>query len=54
MFTDYILKNYKPKRLIIYSRDELKQSQMAVNTQKNINMRYFIGDEQASTAMKGQ
>lgn len=46
MFTDYILKNYKPKRLIIYSRDELKQSQMAVkySTEKYKCMRYFIGD----------
>ena len=27
--TDYILKKYKPKKLIIYSRDELKQYEMS-------------------------
>ena len=27
--TEIILKKYKPKRLIIYSRDELKQFEMA-------------------------
>ena len=42
-FVKLILERYKPKRLIIYSRDELKQFEM-----KNIFhedcMRYFIGD----------
>ena len=28
-FTDYILKNYKPKKIIIFSRDELKQHEMS-------------------------
>ena len=38
-----MLQEHKPKKLIIYSRDELKQFEM----QKNFNdpcMRYFIGD----------
>lgn len=38
-----ILQRYKPKRLIVFSRDELKQFEM----QQDINdpaMRYFIGD----------
>jgi UDP-N-acetylglucosamine 4,6-dehydratase len=38
-----ILKDYKPRRLIVYSRDELKQFEM----QQDFNapcMRYFIGD----------
>ena len=42
-FTKTLLENYKPKRLVIYSRDELKQFEM----QQNFNdpaMRYFIGD----------
>ena len=29
LFVEKILKKYNPKRLIIYSRDELKQSLMA-------------------------
>jgi UDP-N-acetylglucosamine 4,6-dehydratase len=28
LFVKYIVKNYKPKRLIIFSRDELKQYKM--------------------------
>ena len=42
-YTKTILTNYKPKRLIILSRDELKQFEM----QQEFNdpcMRYFIGD----------
>ncbi|WP_220721085.1 UDP-N-acetylglucosamine 4,6-dehydratase (inverting) [Agarivorans litoreus] len=42
-YTKTILERYKPKRLIIYSRDELKQYEM----QQHFNapcMRYFIGD----------
>ena len=41
--TAEILKHYKPRRLIIFSRDEFKQAQMQrVFSQKC--MRYFIGD----------
>jgi UDP-N-acetylglucosamine 4,6-dehydratase len=42
-FTEYLTKNYAPKKVIIYSRDELKQFEM----QQHFNatcMRYFIGD----------
>tara|TARA_B100000965_G_C19583370_1_gene754580 strand:- start:1014 stop:2030 length:1017 start_codon:yes stop_codon:yes gene_type:complete len=45
-FTEIVLKKFKPRRLIIFSRDELKQSEMAKkfpNT-KYPCMRYFIGD----------
>jgi len=44
--TEIILKRYKPKRLIIYSRDELKQFEMAQDfpDTKHDCMRYFIGD----------
>ncbi|MCR8921380.1 UDP-N-acetylglucosamine 4,6-dehydratase (inverting) [Dasania sp. GY-MA-18] len=38
-----ILENYKPSRLIIYSRDELKQYEME-QTYNDTCMRYFIGD----------
>ena len=30
-FIEIILKKYKPKKIIVYSRDELKQSQMQQN-----------------------
>jgi UDP-N-acetylglucosamine 4,6-dehydratase len=42
-FTEMVINNYKPKKLIIFSRDEMKQYEM----QKRFNqdsMRYFIGD----------
>ena len=41
-----ILRAYQPKRLIVYSRDELKQYEMAqiFPDQKYPCMRYFIGD----------
>jgi UDP-N-acetylglucosamine 4,6-dehydratase len=55
-YSKTILKNFKPKRLIIYSRDELKQFEM----QQYFNapcMRYFIGDvrdqERLKQAMNG-
>ncbi|WP_017233553.1 UDP-N-acetylglucosamine 4,6-dehydratase (inverting) [Pandoraea sp. B-6] len=51
-----ILARYKPKRLVIYSRDELKQFEMAQEFNDPC-MRYFIGDvrdgERLSQAMRG-
>lgn len=43
---EVLLKSYQPKRLIIFSRDELKQFEMAqqFSTEKYPCMRYFIGD----------
>jgi len=38
-----LLKNYKPNKIIIYSRDELKQFEMAQEYNQKC-MRYFIGD----------
>lgn len=44
--TEVILKKYKPKKIIIFSRDELKQFEMAqvFSTKEYSCMRYFIGD----------
>ena len=42
-FIEIVLKQYLPKKIIVYSRDELKQFEM----QQMYNapcMRYFIGD----------
>lgn len=39
----YILTNYKPRRLIVFSRDEIKQNEMAQQF-KNECLRFFIGD----------
>ena len=44
--TEIILEKYKPKKLIIFSRDELKQFEMTkvYPASKHQCMRYFIGD----------
>ena len=44
-FTEYVLKHYKPKKIIIYSRDEFKQFNMANKFRQYEDvMRFFIGD----------
>ena len=44
-FTNYVLRRYKPKKIIIYSRDEFKQFQMRNRLMEHdAVMRYFIGD----------
>ncbi len=45
-FTNRLLKEYKPRKIIIYSRDELKQFEMqqVFPESKYSEMRYFIGD----------
>ncbi|WP_036043402.1 UDP-N-acetylglucosamine 4,6-dehydratase (inverting) [Bradyrhizobium yuanmingense] len=55
-FVGCLLRDYKPRRVVVYSRDELKQYEM----QQDFNqpaMRYFIGDvrdgERLRTAMEG-
>jgi UDP-N-acetylglucosamine 4,6-dehydratase len=42
-YTEILLKNYKPNKIIIYSRDELKQYEMAQQFTDSC-MRFFIGD----------
>jgi len=45
-FTRLLLKKYKPKKIIIFSRDEMKQYEMAqvFDPVKHPCLRYFIGD----------
>jgi UDP-N-acetylglucosamine 4,6-dehydratase/5-epimerase len=42
-FCEIVLKNHRPKKLIIFSRDELKQYEMA-KVFNRPEIRYFIGD----------
>jgi UDP-N-acetylglucosamine 4,6-dehydratase/5-epimerase len=55
-FIQTILENYKPHRLIVFSRDELKQYEMQQVFNQSC-MRYFIGDvrdeDRLSMAMNG-
>ncbi len=44
-FTKYVLENYNPKKIIIYSRDEFKQFNMANQLKEyKDRLRFFIGD----------
>jgi UDP-N-acetylglucosamine 4,6-dehydratase len=43
-FTKILLKEYHPKRIIIFSRDELKQHEMQMSGFDHPSLRYFIGD----------
>lgn len=55
-FVKTVLERYKPGRLVVYSRDELKQFEMAQNFNSS-PMRYFIGDirdrDRLTLAMRG-
>lgn len=55
-FTETLVNNYKPKKIIIFSRDELKQFEMQQQFNQEC-MRYFIGDvrdkERLTMAMNG-
>ena len=58
-FIETILDRYQPKKIIVYSRDELKQYEMQQiwPDNSNIPIRYFIGDIRdyfrLKTAMSG-
>lgn len=43
-FVEIMLKEYHPAKLIIFSRDELKQHEMRVHGFDHPSLRYFIGD----------
>jgi len=43
-FIEVMMKEYQPARLIVYSRDELKQHEMRLAGFDHPNLRYFIGD----------
>ena len=55
-YTQTLLEGYKPKRLVIFSRDELKQFEMQQKFNDSV-MRYFIGDvrdaDRIKQAMRG-
>ena len=43
-FTEIMLRDYHPRRLVIFSRDELKQHEMRESGFDHPSLRYFIGD----------
>jgi len=56
-FVEIMLKEFHPKKLIVYSRDELKQHEMRAAGFDHPSLRYFIGDvrdqERLRRAMHG-
>lgn len=52
-FTKYVLQHYNPKKIIIYSRDEFKQFNMANEFKEyKEKLRFFIGDVRDLQRMK--
>jgi len=43
-FTEIMLREFNPRKLIIFSRDELKQHEMRTSGLDHPSLRYFIGD----------
>lgn len=43
-FIEIMLRDYGPRKLIVFSRDELKQHEMRVSGFEHPSLRYFIGD----------
>jgi UDP-N-acetylglucosamine 4,6-dehydratase len=56
-FTKILLEEKQPKKIIVFSRDELKQHEMKIQGYDHASMRYFIGDvrdrERLVRAMNG-
>ncbi|MCI2235547.1 MULTISPECIES: UDP-N-acetylglucosamine 4,6-dehydratase (inverting) [unclassified Helicobacter] len=50
-YTKTLLKRYKPQRIVIFSRDELKQYEMA-QVYSDSCMRYFLGDVRDEARLK--
>lgn len=50
-YTEVLLSKYKPNKIIIYSRDELKQFEMS-QVYNDSCMRYFIGDVRDAERLK--
>ncbi len=56
-FVEAMLTRYRPRRLVVFSRDELKQSEMMARFGPQPSLRFFIGDvrdrERLERAMHG-
>ncbi len=56
-FVKHALSEYNPRRIIVYSRDEMKQWEMAKSFEQDPRIRFFIGDvrdrERLYRAFKG-
>jgi len=51
-FVEIMLKDYRPNRLVIFSRDELKQHEMRADGLDHQSLRYFLGDVRDQSRME--
>jgi len=51
-FIEIVMKEYHPAKIIVYSRDELKQHEMRTSGFNHPDLRYFIGDVRDGTRMR--
>ncbi len=51
-FVEVMLREYRPKKLVIFSRDELKQHEMRAGGCDHPSLRYFIGDVRDGTRLE--
>src|SRR6266853_1397175 len=51
-FVEIMLRDYQPQRLVIFSRDELKQHEMRTSGFDHPSLRYFIGDVRDAERLK--
>jgi len=50
-FVEVMLREYRPKKLVVFSRDELKQHDMRAGGCDHPSLRYFIGDVRDSARL---
>ncbi len=51
-FVEIMLKEYKPQKLIVFSRDEMKQHEMRTAGLEHSSLRYFLGDVRDSQRLE--
>ena len=51
-FVEIVLREHQPRRLIVFSRDELKQHEMRAAGFTHPSLRYFIGDVRDETRLR--
>ena len=54
---EILLRDYRPRKIVVFSRDELKQHEMSCGAFNHPSLRYFLGDirdvERMRRAMRG-
>ena len=51
-FVEIMLRDYRPNKIIIFSRDELKQHEMRMGSFHDPSLRFFIGDVRDKNRLK--